>query len=124
MQALIVDDSTTMRMILKAYLQKMGFTVTEAINGLDALVKLRAMGKADVVLVDWNMPEMDGLALVQALRAVPDYDAIPVVMVTTESEVERVIQALEAGANEYLMKPFTKEGLLSKLELLGVAALA
>jgi len=119
MQALIVDDSTTMRMILKAYLQKMGFTVTEAINGLDALVKLRAMGKADVVLVDWNMPEMDGLDFVKAVRAEIGYAAMPLMMVTTNSEREHVERALEAGANEYVMKPFTGAMIREKLEMLG-----
>ena len=122
MQALIVDDSTTMRMILKAYLQKMGFTVTEAINGLDALVKLRAMGKADVVLVDWNMPEMDGLDFVKAVRAEISYDALPLMMVTTNSEREHVERALEAGANEYIMKPFTGAMIREKLEMLGFVA--
>ena len=122
MQALIVDDSTTMRMILKAYLQKMGFTVTEAVNGLDALVKLRAMGKADVVLVDWNMPEMDGLDFVKAVRAETGYAAIPLMMVTTNSEREHVELALEAGANEYVMKPFTGAMIREKLEMLGFVA--
>jgi len=122
MHALIVDDSTTMRMILKAYLQKMGFTVTEAINGLDALVKLRAMGKADVVLVDWNMPEMDGLDFVKAVRAEVSYDALPLMMVTTNSEREHVERALAAGANEYIMKPFTGAMIREKLEMLGFLA--
>ena len=122
MQALIVDDSTTMRMILKAYLQKMGFTVTEAVNGLDALVKLRAMGKADIVLVDWNMPEMDGLDFVKAVRAEISYDALPLMMVTTNSEREHVELALEAGANEYVMKPFTGAMIREKLEMLGFVA--
>ena len=122
MHALIVDDSTTMRMILKAYLQKMGFTVTEAINGLDALVKLRAMGKADVVLVDWNMPEMDGLDFVKAVRAEIGYAAMPLMMVTTNSEREHVELALEAGANEYIMKPFTGAMIREKLEILGFVA--
>ena len=122
MQALIVDDSTTMRMILKAYLQKMGFTVTEAVNGLDALVKLRAMGKADVVLVDWNMPEMDGLDFVKAVRAEIGYAAMPLMMVTTNSEREHVERALAAGANEYIMKPFTGAMIREKLEMLGFVA--
>ena len=122
MQALIVDDSTTMRMILKAYLQKMGFTVTEAVNGLDALVKLRAMGKADIVLVDWNMPEMDGLDFVKAVRSEIGYAAMPLMMVTTNSEREHVELALEAGANEYVMKPFTGAMICEKLEMLGFVA--
>jgi two-component system chemotaxis response regulator CheY len=122
MQALIVDDSTTMRMILKAYLQKMGFAVTEAVNGRDALVKLSAMGRADVVLVDWNMPEMDGLDFVRAVRAEVSYAELPLMMVTTNSEREHVERALEAGANEYIMKPFTGAMIREKLEMLGFVA--
>jgi two-component system chemotaxis response regulator CheY len=122
MRALIVDDSTTMRMILRAYLQKMGFTVTEAVNGRDALVQLRAMGTADVVLVDWNMPEMDGLDFVKAVRAEIVYAALPLMMVTTNSEREHVERALEAGANEYVMKPFTGAMIREKLEMLGFVA--
>ena len=122
MHALIVDDSTTMRLILKAHLQKLGFAVTEAINGRDALVKLHAMGKADVVLVDWNMPEMDGLDFVKAVRAEIGYAALPLMMVTTNSEREHVERALEAGANEYVMKPFTGAMIREKLEMLGFVA--
>jgi two-component system chemotaxis response regulator CheY len=120
MRALVVDDSRAIRSVLRRMLGEIGLDTDEAGDGRQALAVLERIPAPDVVLVDWNMPEMDGLALVQALRAVPEYDAVPLIMVTTESEVERVIQALEAGANEYLMKPFTKEGLLSKLELLGV----
>jgi two-component system chemotaxis response regulator CheY len=122
MHALIVDDSSTMRMILRAYLQKMGFSVTEAVNGRDALVQLRSMGKADVVLVDWNMPEMDGLDFVKAVRAEVGYAALPLMMVTTNSEREHVERALEAGANEYVMKPFTGAMIREKLEMLGFVA--
>ena len=121
MRALVVDDSRAIRSVLRRMLGEIGLDTEEAGDGLQALVVLERFPALDVILVDWNMPEMDGLSLVKALRAMPEYDLVPVVMVTTESEVERVIQALEAGANEYLMKPFTKEGLLSKLELLGVA---
>jgi two-component system chemotaxis response regulator CheY len=121
MRALVVDDSRAIRSVLRRMLGEIGLDADEAGDGRQALAVLERIPAPDVVLVDWNMPVMDGLALVQALRAMPEYDAVPIVMVTTESEVERVIQALEAGANEYLMKPFTKEGLLSKLELLGVA---
>ena len=108
MHALIVDDSTTIRMILKKYLQKMGFEVTEAINGRDALDRLKRMEKADLVLVDWNMPEMDGISFIRAVRSEPGYALLPLMMVTTNSELAQVSQALEAGANEYIMKPFYK----------------
>ena len=119
MRALIVDDSSTVRLVLATHLKKLGFDVTEAINGQDGLTRLREMKAADVVLVDWNMPEMDGISFIQAVRAEAQYESLPLMMVTTNSEVEHVSKALEAGANEYLMKPFTREMIRAKLELLG-----
>jgi two-component system chemotaxis response regulator CheY len=122
MHALVVDDSDVIRKILTAYLHKLGFEVTAAINGREALEQLHRMERADVALVDWNMPEMDGIAFLREVRADVQYDALPVMMVTTNSELENVSEALEAGANEYIMKPFTAEMLKEKLELLGVCA--
>ena len=119
MQALVVDDSATMRQILKEYLQKLGFAVTEAENGREALGILKGMAAADLVLVDWNMPEMDGVSFVRAVRANPNYATLPLLMVTTNTELAQVATALEAGANEYIMKPFTREMIREKLELLG-----
>jgi two-component system chemotaxis response regulator CheY len=119
MQALVVDDSATMRQILKEYLKKLGFAVTEAANGREALDVLKGMPTADLVLVDWNMPEMDGVSFVRAVRADPSYAALPLLMVTTNTELSQVSTALEAGANEYIMKPFTREMIREKLELLG-----
>jgi two-component system chemotaxis response regulator CheY len=124
MRALVVDDSRAIRSVLRRMLGDLGFDADEAGDGRQALEVVARTAVPDVVLVDWNMPEMDGLALVRALRAIPDLGAVPVVMVTTEAEVERVVEALAAGADEYLMKPFTKEGLASKLDLLGLTALA
>ena len=120
MHALVVDDSDVIRKILTAYLQKLGFMVTVAINGREALDRLKAMDRADIALVDWNMPEMDGISFVRALRADDGYAALPVMMVTTNSEMSQVSEALDAGANEYIMKPFTADMLREKLELLGV----
>ena len=122
MHALVVDDSNTIRIILTAYLKKLGFDVTVAINGREALDRLRGMAKADVVLVDWNMPEMDGLSFVRAVRADNEYAAVPLMMVTTNVELCNVAEALDAGANEYMMKPFTMDILRAKLELLGFPA--
>jgi two-component system chemotaxis response regulator CheY len=119
MQALVVDDSKTMRKILKEYLKKLGFEVTEAANGRDALDVLKGMATADLVLVDWNMPEMDGISFVRAVRADPGYATLPLLMVTTNTELSQVSTALEAGANEYIMKPFTRDMIREKLELLG-----
>jgi two-component system chemotaxis response regulator CheY len=122
MHALVVDDSNTIRIILTAYLKKLGFDVTVAVNGREALDRLRGMAKADIVLVDWNMPEMDGLSFVRAVRADNEYAALPLMMVTTNVELCNVAEALDAGANEYMMKPFTMDILRAKLELLGFAA--
>ena len=119
MHVLVVDDSKTIRSILRAYLTKWGFEVTEAVNGADALARLKQMPHADLVLVDWNMPEMDGLSFLRAVRADPGYDALPLMMVTTNCELDQVSKALDAGANEYIMKPFTGDMIKEKLELLG-----
>ncbi len=120
MHALVVDDSSTIRMILKKFLTKLGFQVVEAADGREALERLREMAQADLVLVDWNMPEMNGVDFIRAVRAERAYDAVPLVMVTTNVELEQVAAALEAGANEYVMKPFTLDVIREKLELLGL----
>ena len=120
MNALVVEDSTTIRMILRKFLGKLGFDVVEAGNGREGLDRLREMAQADVVLVDWNMPEMNGVDFVRAVRADRGYDVLPLVMVTTNTELENVAEALSAGANEYVMKPFTLDMIREKLELLGI----
>jgi len=83
-------------------------------------VLIRKIQPVDIVLVDWNMPEMDGCCLLKEIRSEAEFAEVPVMMVTTESEMDQVETALEAGANEYLMKPFDKQGLLEKLVLLGI----
>jgi two-component system chemotaxis response regulator CheY len=118
--ALVVEDSTTIRMILRKFLGKLGFDVVEAGNGREGLERLREMTQTDVVLVDWNMPEMNGVDFVRAVRADREYDVLPLVMVTTNTELENVAEALSAGANEYVMKPFTLDMIREKLELLGI----
>ena len=120
MKALVIDDSKAMRSILKNLLTGVGFEVTQAGHGRQALEGLKRVGKFDIALVDWNMPEMDGLEFVEAVRADPTYNDMPLMMVTTETEMSRVVRALDAGANEYLMKPFTRELLLDKLDMLGL----
>lgn len=109
-----------MRSILRAHLTKWGFEITEAANGRDALARLKQMAHPDLVLVDWDMPEMDGIAFIRAVRAEHGYDALPLMMVTTHTELDHVSTALDAGANEYIMKPFTREMIREKLELLGL----
>ena len=120
MHVLVVDDSRAMRAILRSFLQEAGFEVSEACDGREALERLKENGKFQLILIDWNMPPLDGYELLQALRADHAHDNTHLVMVTTETEMEQVTRALEAGANEYIMKPFTKETLLEKLALLGI----
>ena len=117
MLALIVDDSRTMRLVLKKILNEVGFEVSEAGDGSEALIRLKELDRVDLMLVDWNMPVMDGLEFVRAVRQDNAYDEVPLMMVTTEDTMDRVVAALNAGANEYVMKPFTSEGIIEKREL-------
>lgn len=119
-KAMIIDDSKAIRMILSKTLQEAGFEVCQAANGEEALSLLeRENGAITVALVDWNMPRMNGLEFVRRMRSDPRYASVRLMMVTTETEVEQMVRALEAGANEYVMKPFTKEIIADKLRLLG-----
>ena len=121
MQALVVDDSRAVRMMLKRMLMASGFDlVSEAGHGLEALERLAEGPLPDVMLVDWNMPEMNGIDLLRSIRATAEYRQIPAVMVTTETEASQVVRALAAGASDYVMKPFTRDVIMEKLELLGV----
>ncbi len=120
MHALVVDDSKAMRSMIANILREVGFKVTEAGNGLEALESLHNGEETQLALVDWNMPEMDGFDFVRAVRAEPAYDVVRLVMVTTTTEMDQVARALDAGANEYIMKPFTKDVILEKLDLLGM----
>jgi two-component system chemotaxis response regulator CheY len=121
-KAIIVDDSRVMRSILKRFLGSEGFqTLIEAGDGEEGLLQLKQTGPVDLALVDWNMPRMNGLEFVRALRSDAALAKVRVMMVTTEAETSQVTLALEAGANEYVMKPFTTEILRGKLELLGLA---
>jgi two-component system chemotaxis response regulator CheY len=119
MQALIVDDSSTMRKILKSILTGAGFQVTEANCGAEALASLDRQS-ADVALFDWNMPEMSGFELLEKVRADPAHNRMKVMMVTTESEQAELVRALRAGADEYVMKPFTRDSILDKLQIIGL----
>jgi two-component system chemotaxis response regulator CheY len=120
MRVLVIDDSRTVRRILRGILAPAGFEVLEAENGKEALDRLAQAGVPDLALVDWNMPEMNGYEFVQAVRAEPRYASLRLMMVTTENEQAFLVNALEAGADEYVMKPFTREVILAKLELLGL----
>jgi two-component system chemotaxis response regulator CheY len=118
---MVIDDSRAMRMILSRTLQGFGYQVAQAANGKDALAQIHGEGpRFSLFLVDWNMPEMNGLEFVKNLRAEPQFGSIPVVMVTTETEADQMSAALEAGANEYVIKPFTNETIEDKLRMLGL----
>jgi two-component system chemotaxis response regulator CheY len=120
MQALVIDDSRAMRLILSRMLRELGMDVVEAPDGLDALDLIGGGLSPDLVLVDWNMPRMTGIEFVATVRQPPFSSAARLVMVTTETEVVQVLRALEAGADEYVMKPFTKDSIFEKLQLLGL----
>jgi two-component system chemotaxis response regulator CheY len=124
-KALVVDDSKIIRVILGRILQELGYEVLEAGNGKEALKVMEAeKATINLVLADWNMPEMNGLELLKQLRRDPDLASLKVIMVTTESELDHMVSALEAGANEYVMKPFTKDILREKLESVGILPVA
>lgn len=121
--ALVVDDSKATRMILARTLKEFGYRVAEAGDGQEALRELSQLEKApELILTDWNMPVMNGLEFLREVRKENRYGASAVVMVTTRTEMDQIVEALEAGANEYVMKPFTKEILGDKLRLLKLIA--
>jgi two-component system, chemotaxis family, chemotaxis protein CheY len=120
-KALVVDDSRAVRMIIGKTLREIGFEVSEAANGSQALDLIQADKAAvNLVLADWNMPEVNGLELLKRLRQDPALASLVVVMVTTETEIDQMAAALEAGANEYVMKPFTRDILVEKLRMTGI----
>jgi two-component system chemotaxis response regulator CheY len=120
MRALVLDDSRAMRTILGRILAELGFEVVEAGDGREALARLQDHPELELALVDWNLPVMSGLDFVREVRSQPSFDRMRLLMVTTETELERVSLALDAGADEYIMKPFSKEMLVEKLGLIGI----
>ncbi|MGC2165352.1 MAG: chemotaxis response regulator CheY [Gallionella sp.] len=113
---LVVDDFSTMRRIVRNLLKELSFmNVQEAEDGVDALEKLRA-DKFDFVVTDWNMPNMTGIQLLQAIRADPQLKHLPVLMVTAEAKKENIIEAAKSGASGYVVKPFTAATLDEKLK--------
>lgn len=115
MKILAVDDFPTMRRIVKTLLRQLGYTnVAEAEDGQAALTKLK-QEKFDLVLLDWNMPRMTGLELLKAIRADDNLRNIPVVMITAEGRKEDALEAVKAGVNNFIVKPFTAETLEEKL---------
>jgi two-component system chemotaxis response regulator CheY len=119
MRALVVEDSTTIRMILCKYLRQLDIEVVEAADGLQALERLNEMGLPDLVLVDWDMPTMNGIEFIRAVRQ-QIQDPLPLIMVTTHSHEDYRSEAVAAGANDYIQKPCTLDALREKLDALGL----
>lgn len=115
-KVLVVDDMSTMRRIVKNVLRQIGFTdIMEAENGQDAITKLKSGGYG-LVVSDWNMPVMQGIELLRTVRADPELKNLPFLMVTAEAQKENIIEAVQAGVSNYVVKPFTAEALQEKLE--------
>ncbi len=120
MRVLVIDDSRAMRSILSKIMSELGFEVVTAADGREGLDRLGEDDGIGLVLVDWNLPGMNGFEFVQAVRSDGAWDEVRLIMVTTETERENVMRALDAGADEYVMKPFTKDVLLEKLAFVGL----
>jgi two-component system, chemotaxis family, chemotaxis protein CheY len=120
-KALVVDDSRASRSALRRILTSVGFEVTEAEHGEHALEVMRADPAIELVLVDWNMPVMDGFSLIKAIRKEHQWSMLPIVMVSAEVDQKQIARAVMAGADEYVMKPFDSDTLITKLQLLGIA---
>lgn len=122
MRALVIDDSRTMRLMLARQLQQLGYEVLQAGDGQEALDVLSANSDdlPTLATVDWNMPVMNGLEFVQATRKDPGLRDLTLMMVTTEAEQGQIVRALAAGAHEYLIKPFSVEAFVDKIDYLGL----
>lgn len=115
MKVLVVDDSTTLRRILSGTLRQLGFKdILEAGDGVLGVSTFKANADIGLVLLDWNMPNMNGFEALKAIRALSSQ--VPIVMVTTEAEKDRIIDAVKAGANDYVIKPFTPDVFISKIQ--------
>lgn len=116
LKILAVDDSPTMRRIIINTLKRAGYNdVTEASDGKDALVKMK-VNSYNFIITDWNMPEMDGMEFVTNIRKSDDYKKIPILMVTTRSVQDDIVEAIRIGVNSYIVKPFTPETLKQKIK--------
>ena len=122
MKILSADDSMIMRRIIKGAVDVLGYDFIEAVDGIDALEKIEANYQdLDLILLDWNMPGLDGFSVLQKVKADARFSHIPVAMITTETEKAKIAEAIRNGAINYIMKPFSQEDLASKiLESLGV----
>jgi two-component system chemotaxis response regulator CheY len=120
MLALVIDDSRTARLVIGNMLRELGMEVISAANGLEGLAQLNSNPEVELILLDWNMPEMNGLDFLRRIRSQEAYNHIRILMATSEAHTNQVNEALAAGASEYLMKPFSKDVLVAKLNLLDV----
>ena len=126
MKALVVDDSRSMRSIVSRILRTSGIDdIVQAGDGVEALDVMESAGEElpDIALVDWHLPNMNGLEFVSAVRRRPEWRQMTIMMVTTENEQGQIVRALAAGAHEYLIKPFTPDALADKLAILGFAVM-
>ena len=119
---LIVDDNRVIRHVIRQMLETCGFSVEEAADGVQCLKHCREHGIPDGIVLDVNMPEMDGITCLQTMRADPAFRECVIVMCTTQVEMQHIVTALSAGANEYVMKPFTEDILREKLRTVGLLA--
>ena len=115
MKVLVVDDSAIMRKVITQILEMLGHDAVPASHGLDAFERLKEHEDVRLILLDWNMPEMNGIEFLRAIKGRPGLCQIPVIMLTTESERRKMIEAIEAGAKHYLTKPFQPETLATKI---------
>ncbi|KTD32383.1 guanylate/adenylate cyclase [Legionella moravica] len=122
MRVLLVDDSKTARTLLSRIFKELGnWEILEASNGEEALSRLNEVGSLDLACIDWNMPVMNGLEFLKIAKKQPNFAETWMMMVTTETEMEHITRAMVSGANEYVMKPFTKEVIIGKLQMMGLA---
>lgn len=115
MKVLVVDDSAIMRKVIEQILEMLGHEAVPAANGVEAFDRLKEHDDVKLILLDWNMPEMNGIEFLRAVKEMPGLAEIPVIMLTTESERRKMIEAIEAGAKHYLTKPFQPETLATKI---------
>lgn len=120
MRVLIVDDSRPIRSYVRLLLERQGFVCLEAENGQEALAVMEQRGACNVALIDVNMPVMGGLACLKAMRGNHEMDSMKIMMVTTEADHALIEEALNIGADEYLMKPFDRAALMGKLQMIGI----
>lgn len=119
-KVLIIDDSRAMRRLLAAFVSPHAREVVEAEDGMQGVEKLRMGAPFDLALVDWDMPVMNGLEFVKTARSDPAFSGMKIMMITAQNSMDKVMEALEKGADDFLMKPMTEDMLLDKLRMLGL----